>query len=645
MRDTRCAGPLYCSGTLFAILAFSPAFAVAQTGVLTYHNDNARTGQNLTETRLTPNNVNSASFGKRFNLVVDGKVDAQPLYVSGLIIPGAGVRNVVFVETEHDSAYAFDADTGANLWHVSTLRPGETTSDPQNCYQVVPEIGITATPVIDRNAGPHGTIYIVAMSKDGAGNYYQRLHALDLTNGAEQFGGPVDIHATFPGAGDTSVNGSVVFDPRLHEERAGLLLVNGILYLSWTSHCDIRPYNGWTMGYDKLTLRQVSAFNFAPNGIEASIWNSGAGPAADAAGSLFFGVANGTFDTTLNAQGFPSRGNYGNSFIRLQPAPAGFQVLDYWTMYNTVAESDRDEDLGSGGVLLLPDVQDSIGQVRHLGVGAGKDSIMYVFDRDNMGKFNPADNSNVYQQLTGVLKGAEFGAPAWFNGTLYFGASGDNLRAFPVAAAQVSSTPSSISANQFTFPGSTPSVSANGISNAIVWAAENSSPAVLHAYDATNLSRELYNSNQAPNGRDQFGAGNKFITPTIADGKVFVGSQNSVGVFGLLPDASSSPQAAIVNLTASAQSGPPGTRITFSIEVMAGNAPLASRYQTVTLFDGATPIARRALNPQGHAIFATTVLSPGTHTITARYAGSDDYLPGVSSPLEIVIGSASTAAK
>jgi hypothetical protein len=628
-----------------AVLMLAPLFAFAQTSVLTWHNDNTRTGQNLTETRLTPANVNSSSFGKLFNLMVDGKVDAQPLYVSGLQMPGAGVRNIVFVETEHGSAYAFDSDTGANLWQMSTLKSGETTSDPQNCSQIVPEIGITATPVIDLKAGPHGTIYIVAMSKDGAGNYYQRLHALDLTNGAEQFGGPIDIHATYPGTGDTSVNGSVVFDPRLHEERAGLLLVNGVVYTSWTSHCDIRPYNGWTIGYDELTLTQASVFNFAPNGNDASIWNAGAGPAADAAGTLFFAVSNGTFDTALDTQGFPSRGDYGNAFIRLQPSGSGLHVLDYWTMYNTVSESDRDLDLGSGGVLLLPDVQDSIGQVRHLGVGAGKDSTIYVFDRDNMGKFNPIDNSNLYQELAGVLQGNEFGAPAWFNGTLYFGAVNDNLKALPVTAARVSTTPSSVTANQFTYPGSTPSISANGISNAIVWAAENSNPAVLHAYDATNLNRELYNSNQAPNGRDQFGAGNKFITPVIADGKVFVGSQNSVAVFGLLQAPPPPRAATTVTISPSATTVTAGTPITFNVTVTSAAGFMSPGGEAVTVMDGSTPLASGVLTPQGNTTISTAALSVGPHSVTAAYPGDSDYLPGASAAVQIVVTPAPSVAQ
>ncbi|MDQ2946600.1 MAG: pyrrolo-quinoline quinone [Acidobacteriota bacterium] len=512
---------------------------LAQTNVLTYHNDNFRTGQNVTEKILTPANVKYATFGKLFTLSVDGKVDAQPLYVSSLPIPNRGTHNIVFAATEHDSVYAFDADSGATYyWHVSMLKGGETPSDARGCGQVTPEIGVTATPVIDLTAGAHGTIYVVSMSKDFNG-YYQRLHALDITTGAEQFGGPVNIQATYPGVGDGSINGTVVFDPKQYKSRPGLLLVNGVVYTSWSSHCDIRPYTGWTIGYDRLTLQQTSVFNFAPNGNEASIWSSGAGPAADAQGNLFFSVANGTFDTTLNAQGLPGKGDYGNAFVMLNQnrLNGNLQVADYWTMYNTGSESNIDEDLGSGGLLLLPDVLDGGWKVRHLGVGAGKDRNIYVVDRDNMGHFNAANNSNLYQELPNALGGGEFAMPAWFNGTVYFGAVGDFIRAFSVGSGKLSVSPTSSTGHAFGYPGTTPAISANGTSNAILWAAENTNPAVLHAYDATQLSTEFYNTNQAPSGRDLLGAGNKFITPTIANGKVFVGTTNSVGVFGLLPKA------------------------------------------------------------------------------------------------------------
>ena len=500
--------------------------------VLTYHNDLARTGQNLRENLLAPTNVNVSDFGKLFVILVDGKVDAQPLYVSTVAIAGA-THNVLVVATEHDSVYAFDADTGAQLWQVSMLKTGETTSEDRfNCGQVSPEIGVTATPVIDRNSGPNGTVYVVAMSKNSTPTYFQRLHALNLATGAEEFGGPQDVHATFPGTGANSSGGSVVFDPGAYKERPGLLLLNGVVYTSWSSHCDVGPYTGWIIAYDQSTLSQVSVINIVPNGSEASFWNSGAAPAADATGNIYQLAANGTFDSTLNANGFPAQNDFGNAFLKFSTLNNRLAVADYFALFNTASESSSDTDLGSGGAMLIPNVTDGSGVVRHLAVGAGKDGNIYVVDRDNMGKFNPTTN-NIYQQLTSAI-GAEFGAPAFFNNTVFFGGVSDRLKAFSVTNAKFSTNPASQSGNSFPFPGTTPSVSANGNANGIVWAAENGSTAVLHAYDAANLGTELYNSNQAANSRDHFGTGNKFIVPTIANGKVYVGTTNGVGVFGLL---------------------------------------------------------------------------------------------------------------
>jgi hypothetical protein len=503
------------------------------TNVTTYHNDNARTGQNLGETILTPSNVNSSSFGKLFVITVDGKVDAQPLYLTQVSIPNQGMHNVLYVATEHGSVYGLDADSGKALWQVSMLAGGETTSDDHGCGQITPEIGVTSTPVIDPKAGPHGTIYLVAMSKDGSGSYHQRLHALDVTTGAEEFSGPQNIQASFPGNGDNSSGGKVVFAPGQYAERAGLLLQNGVVYTAWTSHCDIRPYTGWIMGFDQSTLAQVSVLNVTPNGNEGSVWMSGAGLAADTSGNIFLLDANGTFDTTLDANGFPSQGDYGNAFLKISSTNRQLAVADYFEMSNQGAENGSDEDLGSGGALVLPDLQDSSNQTRHLAVGAGKDANIYIVDRDAMGKFNPNTN-NIYQEIQGALSGMVFSMPAYFNNTVYYGAVGDNIKAFAITKAQLGSTPTSQTSSAFGYPGATPSISANGTSNAILWIAENGGNAVLHAYDATNLAHELYNSNQASGGRDQFGAGNKFITPMITNGKVYVGTTNGVGVFGLL---------------------------------------------------------------------------------------------------------------
>jgi outer membrane protein assembly factor BamB len=499
------------------------------TDVTTYKNDVSRSGQNLTESVLTTANVTSAGFGLLRTVGVDGKVDAQPLYLSGLSI-GGGTHNVVYVATEHDSVYAIDADSGSTLWQVSLLKSGESTSDTHGCGQVAPEIGITSTPVIDRSAGAHGTVFVVAMSKDGAGNYHQRLHALDAASGAELLNGPVEITASVPAAG----GGTSTFSPGQYAERAALLLSASTVYLSFTSHCDIAPYSGWIISYGEGTLMQNSVLNVGQNSSAGpAIWMSGGGPAADGAGNVYLLTANGAFETTLDANGFPSNMDFGNSFLKIATSGGKLAVADYFALYNTVAESSGDIDLGSGGAMLLPDLKDASGTVQHLIVGAGKDGNIYVVSRDSMGKFDPGKN-NIYQQINGILPGGIFSTPAYFNGTVYYGDLGGALKALPISNAKLAAQPSSQSPSQYAFPGTAPAISANGSSNAIVWAHENANPAVLHAYDAANLAHELYNSSQAGGGRDNFGAGNKFITPTIADGRVFVGTTNSVAVFGLL---------------------------------------------------------------------------------------------------------------
>jgi outer membrane protein assembly factor BamB len=517
--------------------------------VTTYHYDIARDGLNSQETILSQSNVNSTQFGKIGFDAVDGKVDAEPLYLANLTINGQP-HNVLYIATEHGTVYAFDADTGVQLWTTSVLGNAETTSDDHNCSQITPEIGITATPVIDRKQGPNGTLFTVGMSKDATGAYHHRLHALDITTGKEITGSPTEITATYPGTGDNSQNGNVVFDPAQYAERAALLLLNGNIYMGWTSHCDIGLYTGWVMAYSESTLQQTQLLNLTPNGHEGSIWMSGGGIAADSQGNIYLLDANGTFDTALDANGFPTKGDYGNAMVKLSTI-GKLAVADYFDMYNTESESNADLDLGSGGALLLPDQTDANGIVHHLIVGAGKDKNIYLADRDNLGKFNPATDpmdSNIYQQLTGAMAGLVYSTPAYFNGVLYYAADGDTLKAFPLINAQLALTPSSQTTIKFPHPGPTPSISANGTQNGIVWALESSlsSPGVLHAYDPANLAHEFYNSNQAANARDSFGNGNKFITPMIVNGKVYVGTQNGVAIFGLLPatppQASATPQ-------------------------------------------------------------------------------------------------------
>jgi hypothetical protein len=509
--------------------------APALRGDLTWHNDNERTGRNPSETTLTLKNVNVNTFGKLFVLSTDGLVDAEPLYVPNLTI-NAGTHNVVFVESENATVYAFDADNGSPLWQITALETNETASDNRSCGQVTPKIGITSTPVIDMSSGPNGTMYLIAMSRDSKDNYHQRLHALDVTTGAEEFGGPTDISAKFPGTGDNSQGGFVIFDPAQYKERSGLLLLSHTIYTGWASHCDDRPYTGWLMSFDETTLAQKSVLNVTPNGNEGAIWAAGAGLAADTAGNIYFDDANGTFDTTLDPNGFPINGDYGNGIIKVSTKKKKMVVADYFNMFNTVSESNGDQDLGSGGAMVVPNIKDSSGGVHQLVVGAGKDQNIYLADRTNMGKFNPSNNSQIYQELSGALAGSVFSSPAFAPGTIYYGSVGDNIKAFTFnSSAKLNSTPQSKTTTSFGYPGATPSISGSTKKNMILWATENTNPAVLHAYSAGNLAVELYNSNQAPNSRDHFGSGNKYITPMIANGKVYVGTTAGVGVFGLLP--------------------------------------------------------------------------------------------------------------
>lgn len=337
------------------------------------------------------------------------------MYLSKLAI-GNGAHNVVFVATENDSVYAFDADTGTALWHVSMLAVGETTSDAQGCSEMTPMIGITATPVIDRAAGTHGVMYVVAMSKDSSSNYHQRLHALDVTSGAELFSGPKEITATYPA---TAGGAATSFELGQYAERAALLLASGAVYTSWTSHCDNAPYGGWIIAYDQTTLAQKSVLNVAPNsgGMGPAIWMAGDDPAADAAGNIYLLTANGAFETTLDANGFPNKQAYGNSFVKLTAAGVTLKVADYFTIWNEVAETAADSDLGSGGEMLLPDLKDSTNTVRHLMVGAGKDGNIYVVDRDSMGKFNASMNQ-IWQQLPAAVPSGVFSSPAYFSITV-----------------------------------------------------------------------------------------------------------------------------------------------------------------------------------------------------------------------------------
>jgi hypothetical protein len=491
----------------------------AQVNVLTWQYDNTRAGANTAETTLTPVTVNSSTFGKLFSQPVDGYIYGQPLYLANVAIPGQGTHNVVFVATQHDSVYAFDADTNmAPLWTVSFLIGGATTvpNGDVGCTQIVPELGITSTPVIDPDAG---TIYVVAMTKE-SGNYVHRLHALDVATGAEQAGSPVVIEASYPGTGE---GGSMlVFQPKNYKQRPGLLLLNGILYLAWGSHCDIGRYHGWLMAYDAQTLQQVGVYNTTPNGNQGALWNGGAAPAVDENGNIYIVGGNGVFDYNNGGQ------NLGEAYIKLSGA---LEVLDYFAPFNYASLNSRDLDVGSAGVALLGDEAGSADHP-HLLAGAGKEGRIYLLDRDNMGGWrNATDDGQIVASSGAGAIGGLFGNPSYFNNSLYYCGSGDYLKAYSVSNAVLSSAPTSLSPNKFGSPGCLPTISANGTDSGIVWVFDSAN--LLRAFDAGNLASELWNSNQNA-GRDRLGRYVKFSVPMVASGKVYAGVQDSLAVYGLL---------------------------------------------------------------------------------------------------------------
>jgi hypothetical protein len=499
--------------------------------VTTYRNNLARSGDNLLETSLTPFNVAPDEFGKLFSLPVDGQVYAQPLYLPSVSIPGKGVHNVVFIATAHDTVYAFDADSAdgpsaSPLWQVSLAdaaageRPA-TVIDVLGCGSMIPEIGVTGTPVIDPATG---TFYVVALTirQD---SFVHRLHALDIVTGAERPGSPVVIDASVPGTGDSfSASGVVPFHPYLQKNRAALLLLNGVVYSAWTSYCDAGPHHGWLIGHDARTLRQTVVFNSSPNAWAGSFWMGGAAPAADYAGNIYLVSGNGPFDA--NTQG----SDFGDSVLKLSSA-AGLTVADYFTPYNQRDLDRADLDLGSSATVLLPDRAGSSAHP-HLLIGAGKEGRIYLLDRDNLGQFNAAGDAQIVQSLAGAI-GPLYGGPAYFNNTVYFAAWNDTLKAFSIAGGQLATSPAARSLQAFGYPGAVPTISANGSANGIVWLLEGGSNGTLHAYDAANIANELYNS-QMKASRDALGSFVRFTVPTIANGKVYVGTANALAVFGLL---------------------------------------------------------------------------------------------------------------
>jgi len=504
--------------------------AQAQVTVLTYRNNLARSGVNLNETILTPDNVNPSQFGKVFSVPVDGQIYAQPLYMPQVTVPGNGVHNLVFVATEHNSVYAFDADSSNGmsnlpLWHVNLTdeSAGETTirvADAMNCRSIAPEIGITGTPVIDPTTN---TLFVVAATKRKE-TFLHRLHALDVGTGVERPGSPVIITASVLGTGgDFFSQSSVEFLPYFQTNRTGLLLLNGVVYTGWASHCDTRSYHGWIIAFDARDLHPVSVFNTTPDANGGAFWMGGAAPAADAEGNIYAVSGNGTFDGDAGGT------DLGNSVIKL--SSEGLTPIDYFTPFNQLHLDRADLDLGSSGAILLPETAGSAAHP-HLLVAAGKEGRIYLLDRDQLGRYRAGGDSQTVQSIQGAI-GPLFGGPAYFKNTLYFAAAQDQVKAFSISEARLGRSPSSRSGNVIRYPGAVPAISANGSANGIVWLTEAGSGGMLHAYDASNLAIELYNT-QMNSTRDSPGELIKFAVPTIANGRVYVGTGDSLVVFGLL---------------------------------------------------------------------------------------------------------------
>ncbi len=586
-----------------ALLCLLGCLALARVGgaqtpvnVLTYHNDNGRTGQNLNEVRLTPANVNATAFGKLHSFPVDGEIYGQPLYMSQVRFADQSARNLVFVATEHDSVYAFDADNqtdGLPLWHASFIDPaaGVTPMDVLDLGisdPATPEIGITSTPVIDPATQ---TLYVVAKTKETSATttqYYFRLHALDIRTGAEKFGGPAVIDGSVPGSGEPNDGlNHVLFQPLMEHQRAALLLLNGVIYVTWASIGDLDPYHGWVMGYDAHTLQQVAIFNDTPNGFEGGIWQAGAGPSADPDGNFYVATGNGTFDYNAGP-------DYGDSVLKLALTNSALTVVDYFTPADQDELTANDLDLGSGGVLVVPDQNDT---PLHLLIQTGKEGTIYVLNRDHLGHYQAGSNSQLIQSLPTVM-GGSFGAAAYFNQRVYYCGMRDFLKAYTLRGGLLSTQPTSISAHQFGYGGSTPSLSANGGTNGIIWALDNGgfatfSPAVLHAYDATDLGAELYNSAQSGD-RDAAGPAVRFTVPTVANGKVFVGTANELTVYG--------PILSVGRPTLTPAGGSFTNQITVTLSVTTPNA------QIHYTLDGSPPSVSSPLYAGSLTLSATTVI-------------------------------------
>jgi hypothetical protein len=623
--EKRCPGFRLSWIGLFCALFWAtcaPLPAPAQVNVLTYHNDNARTGQDLNETTLTPANVNTNTFGLLFSYPVDGQVFAQPLYMAAVAITNQGTHNVVIAATENDSVFAFDADTHSPpLWQVSFINPAAgVTAVPSadvDCTVISPVVGITGTPVIDPTTL---TLYVVAKTKEVNGtttNYVHRLHALDMGSGAEKFGGPVVIQPVVAGTGEVNDGaGHVLFNDLRLLNRPALLLANGVVYAAFASHCDYTPYHGWILGFNAQTLQPQGVFNSTPNGGLGGFWEGADGPATDAEGYIYVICGNGTFDGTTN-------NDFGDSYLKLAPDGTNLVVADYFTPYNQLYLSTNDMDAGSGGLVVLPDAVGSAAHP-HLAVGAGKDGIIHLVDRDALGEYNPTNNDQIVQSLAAI--GACYSVPAYFDNTLYYIANKDAPKAFAFSDGLLETNPISTNSTIFV-SGATPSITADGTTNAIVWALQNNSVAILHAYNATNLALELYNSQQA-GSRDALGTWVHFTVPTVANGKVYAGTASALSVFGIalwnatpgiVPDGGIFTNSVMVTFTSNA----PASQIYYTLDGTTPttnsapySAPLSLTNTTIVQAIAAVP--GRGASPPAAALFVT----PAPVTILAGLGGN-----------------------
>lgn len=537
--------------------ASAPVTVSGYAGTLTHHNDTFRTGQNNTETALTTGNVNANQFGKLFSYTVDGQVYAEPLWMPSVAISGQGVHNVVFVATEHDSVYAFDADSNTlnpnPLWHASFINPPSVTSIPKSLIEVgldlSPEVGITSTPVIDP---VNGILYVEARTweqtppagqctniKSSEVNFVHRLHALNISNGAEMSGSPVIICASVPGKGYDNVSGVINFDPMRQNQRPALLLVNGVVYLGFGALEDIDYYHGWVLGYsyNGSGFTQPYVFNDTPNGSKGGTWQGGGGLLADADGNIYLATGNGTFDANTGGS------DYGSAFLKLTPSGGALDVADYFTPFNQKYMNLEiiNADLASAGPMLLPDQN---GTITHLAVACGKTGTIYLMDRDNLGQYS-STGDNVVQalyQTVGVtsIPTGNWGTPAYFNGQIYIQGIDDPLRQYSLLTSStqpplLSAGAVGVGADIIGYPSPTPAVSSNAGVNGIVWVVQsdgagNGAHSILHAYNAANIAHELYKG-----GKTIGSPAVKFATPAVANGKVYVPGASALDVYGLTP--------------------------------------------------------------------------------------------------------------